>query len=62
MASERRLLAQVAPELSEDMILRLVAAFHDLRHAYDTGALTYPYSLRGTCSTLSEATNMALIV
>lgn len=45
--SERRLLAQLAPELSEDMILRLVAAFHDLRHAYDAGRLTYPYSLRG---------------
>ncbi|EKM57120.1 uncharacterized protein PHACADRAFT_92032 [Phanerochaete carnosa HHB-10118-sp] len=46
MASERRLLSQLAPELSEDMILRLVAAFQDLRRAYDTGALTYPYSLR----------------
>ena len=48
MASERRLLAQLAPELSEDMILRLVAAFQDLRQAYSAGQLTYPYSLRGT--------------
>lgn len=47
MASERRLLAQLAPELSEDMILRLVAAFQDLRSAYNAGQLTYPYSLRG---------------
>ena len=47
MASERRLLAQLAPELSEDMILRLVAAFQDLRQAYSAGQLTYPYSLRG---------------
>ena len=47
MASERRLLAQLAPELSDDLILRLVAAFQDLRHAYDAGLLTYPYSLRG---------------
>ncbi|KAK7683695.1 hypothetical protein QCA50_013071 [Cerrena zonata] len=46
MLSERRLLAQMAPELSQDMILRLVAAFHDLRHAYESGRLTYPYSLR----------------
>ncbi|KAG6840024.1 hypothetical protein C0991_009490 [Blastosporella zonata] len=45
-ASERKLLQQLAPELSEDMILRLVAAFHDLRHGYDTGVLNYPYSLR----------------
>jgi von Willebrand factor A domain-containing protein 8 len=47
MASERRLLAQLAPELNEDTILRLVAAFQDLRQAYDAGILTYPYSLRG---------------
>ena len=47
MASERILLSQLAPELSEDLLLRLVAAFHDLRHAHETGALTYPYSLRG---------------
>ena len=47
MQSERKLLEQPAPELSEDLILRLVAAFHDLRHAYEAGILTYPYSLRG---------------
>ncbi|KAL6302276.1 AAA domain-containing protein [Sparassis latifolia] len=46
MSSERKLLSQLAPELSEDMILRLVAVFHDLRAAFDSGALTYPYSLR----------------
>ncbi|KAH9924969.1 AAA domain-containing protein [Epithele typhae] len=46
MASERRLLSQLAPQLSEDTILRLVAAFQDLRRAYDAGTLTYPYSLR----------------
>ncbi|KAI0827475.1 AAA domain-containing protein [Trametes gibbosa] len=46
MASERKLLSQLAPQLSEDLILRLVAAFHDLRKAYESGAVTYPYSLR----------------
>ncbi|KAH8102169.1 AAA domain-containing protein [Cristinia sonorae] len=46
MASERKLLSQLAPELDSDMILRLVAAFQDLRVAYETGSLTYPYSLR----------------
>ncbi|TFK81956.1 hypothetical protein K466DRAFT_501194 [Polyporus arcularius HHB13444] len=46
MASERKLLSQLAPQLSEDTILRLVAAFHDLRRAYESGTLTYPYSLR----------------
>lgn len=46
-ASERRLLEQLAPELSKDIILRLVGAFHDLRRGYDSGVLSYPYSLRG---------------
>ncbi|PFH48924.1 hypothetical protein AMATHDRAFT_148764 [Amanita thiersii Skay4041] len=44
--SERRLLSQLAPELSEDLIRRFVAAFQDLRAGYDAGTLTYPYSLR----------------
>jgi von Willebrand factor A domain-containing protein 8 len=43
----------MAPELSEDMLLRLVAAFQDLRHLYDDGTLTYPYSLRGCYIILS---------
>ncbi|TCD60876.1 hypothetical protein EIP91_009382 [Steccherinum ochraceum] len=46
MDSERRLLSQLAPELDSDIILRLVAAFQDLRIAYEAGTLTYPYSLR----------------
>lgn len=47
MDSERKLLSQLAPELSQDLILRLVAAFQDLRRAHEAGTLTYPYSLRG---------------
>ena len=47
MDSERKLLAQLAPGLSPDLILRLVAAFQDLRRAHEAGSLTYPYSLRG---------------
>ena len=47
MESEKKLLAQLAPELDPDLILRLVAAFHDLRAAHEAGTLTYPYSLRG---------------
>ncbi|CAL1709976.1 unnamed protein product [Somion occarium] len=46
LASERKLLSQLAPELSQDLILRLVAVFQDLRHAYEAGRLIYPYSLR----------------
>jgi hypothetical protein len=52
--SERRLLSQLAPELDEHVIRRLVAAFQDLRRGYDSGVLTYPYSLRGTLSNLSS--------
>ncbi|KAF8878073.1 AAA domain-containing protein [Infundibulicybe gibba] len=44
--SERKLLGQLAPELDDDLILRLVGAFQDLRTGYDSGLLTYPYSLR----------------
>ncbi|KAJ7230837.1 AAA domain-containing protein [Mycena haematopus] len=44
--SERTLLAQLAPEIDKDLILRLVGAFHDLRKGYDAGTLNYPYSLR----------------
>lgn len=41
MQSERRLLAQLAPEMDEDMIRRLVAAFQDLRRGYDEGSRTH---------------------
>ncbi|KZV72548.1 hypothetical protein PENSPDRAFT_674901 [Peniophora sp. CONT] len=44
--SELRLLAQLAPELGDDTLRRLVGAFQDLRKGYDEGTLTYPYSLR----------------
>ncbi|KAJ6597514.1 AAA domain-containing protein [Mycena vulgaris] len=44
--SERTLLGQLAPEIDEELILRLVGAFHDLRKGYDSGTLNYPYSLR----------------
>ncbi|KAF9078337.1 AAA domain-containing protein [Rhodocollybia butyracea] len=45
-ASERKLLQQMAPDMDEDMILRLVGAFADLRKGYETGKVGYPYSLR----------------
>lgn len=44
--SERQILTQLAPNLDNDLIFRLVAAFHDLRAEYDKGFLSYPYSLR----------------
>lgn len=47
LESERRLLTQLAPELSEDLVIRLISAFHDLRQGYESGSLSYPYSLRG---------------
>ena len=48
--SEKKLLAQLAPELDKDTLSRLVAAFQDLREGYNTGSLVYPYSLRGVYS------------
>ncbi|KAJ7057255.1 AAA domain-containing protein [Mycena amicta] len=45
-AHSRSLLAQIAPEMDNDLIFRLVGAFHDLRQGYDSGSLNYPYSLR----------------
>ncbi|KAF7762262.1 hypothetical protein Agabi119p4_8855 [Agaricus bisporus var. burnettii] len=44
--SEKNLLSQLAPEMEEKLIRRLVAAFQDLRIGYETGVLNYPYSLR----------------
>ncbi|KAI0296956.1 AAA domain-containing protein [Multifurca ochricompacta] len=46
LESERRLLTQLAPELDENLITRLIGAFHDLRQGYESGSLAYPYSLR----------------
>ena len=45
--SERKLISQLAPELSEELVTKLVGAFHDLRKGYEDGKLSYPYSLRG---------------
>ncbi|KAF7292707.1 hypothetical protein MIND_01168900 [Mycena indigotica] len=45
-ASERHLLAQLAPGIEHDLIVRLVGAFQDLRQGYESGTLNYPYSLR----------------
>ena len=45
--SEQKLLSQLAPELSPELLGRLVAAFQDLRAGYVAGTLSYPYSLRG---------------
>lgn len=45
--SEKKILAQLAPDLDKDTLSRLVAAFQDLREGYSAGSLIYPYSLRG---------------
>ncbi|KJE89891.1 hypothetical protein CAOG_008496 [Capsaspora owczarzaki ATCC 30864] len=44
--SELAMLRQYAPNVSEDVLRRLTAAFNDLRHMVDEGQLTYPYSTR----------------
>ncbi|KAI8846560.1 AAA domain-containing protein [Chytridium lagenaria] len=45
-ASELALLTQLAPTLNPDLLKRLIAAFNDLRTAFDDNLITYPYSLR----------------
>ena len=47
MSSETQLLKQLAPEIDDETLKKLVLAFQDLRRGYDSGKLTYPYSLRG---------------
>ncbi|KAJ3102237.1 hypothetical protein HDU97_000673 [Phlyctochytrium planicorne] len=44
--SEFALLSQVAPSVSPILLRRLIAAFNDLRAAFDDNLITYPYSLR----------------
>ncbi len=45
-SSEQRLLRQLAPDLDENLIRKLVNTFHDLRNGYTQGAIDYPFSLR----------------
>ncbi|BGP51199.1 hypothetical protein JCM10450v2_007128 [Rhodotorula kratochvilovae] len=44
--SELRVLEQLAPELDHALLKALVGAFQDLRKEFETGALSYPFSLR----------------
>lgn len=44
--SEIRLLSQAAPNVPEELIKKLVLAVGDLRDAFDTQQVSYPYSLR----------------
>ncbi|KAH8981355.1 hypothetical protein EDB86DRAFT_433027 [Lactarius hatsudake] len=46
LESECKLLIQLTPELSEDLIVHLIGAFHYLRQSYKSGSLSYPYSPR----------------
>jgi hypothetical protein len=44
--SEMFLLRKYAPNISEDLLLKLTAAFRDLRKLVDEGLISYPYSTR----------------
>jgi hypothetical protein len=46
IASEERLLEKTAPSLPEGTRSRLARAFAELRVRSDTGALSYPFSMR----------------
>jgi len=44
--SEMFLLRKYAPNISEDLLLKLTAAFKELRKLVDEGLISYPYSTR----------------
>ena len=46
MESEMKMLKQYGPEVSEDILRRLVTAFSELRTMADEGTIQYPYSTR----------------
>jgi len=46
LESEMFLLRKYAPDISEDLLLKLTAAFGDLRKLVDEGLISYPYSTR----------------
>ncbi|KAM0790964.1 hypothetical protein ACM66B_004269 [Microbotryomycetes sp. NB124-2] len=46
VSSEQRVLSQLAPDLDENLLRSLVGAFAELRAAFETGSLSYPFSLR----------------
>lgn len=45
-ASELELLSRLAPNVDRELLTALVAAFQDLRRAFDEDQLSHPYSLR----------------
>ncbi|CAG8505992.1 1372_t:CDS:10 [Ambispora gerdemannii] len=45
-ASEMYLLLKYAPDISQELLLKLTAAFSDLRRLVDEGLISYPYSTR----------------
>lgn len=44
--SELELLKKYAPHVSEDILIKLIASFNDLRRLYDEEIIIYPYSTR----------------
>ncbi|GAA5826620.1 hypothetical protein JCM11251_002821 [Rhodosporidiobolus azoricus] len=44
--SELRVLRQIAPDLPEELLRKLVEAFQELRSEFDKGTISYPFSLR----------------
>lgn len=44
--SEQKVLSGLAPDLEPELLRSLVGAFGDLRKSFESGALSYPFSLR----------------
>lgn len=45
-SSELQLLKRYGPGVREDVLVKLISAFSELREMSDTGAILYPYSTR----------------
>lgn len=46
LESETRVLSQLAPDLDAELLRKLAAAFGDLRKSFESGKISYPFSLR----------------
>ncbi|KAI8617008.1 AAA domain-containing protein [Chytriomyces sp. MP71] len=52
--SELNMLKKYAPSVDEDILIKLIDSFNDLRHLVDEGLINYPYSTRELVSVVKH--------
>ncbi|KAJ3126154.1 von Willebrand factor A domain-containing protein 8 [Physocladia obscura] len=55
--SELYMLKKYAPSVDEDILIKLIDSFNDLRHLVDEGLINYPYSTRELVSVVKHLEN-----